>query len=372
MARRGDVTAPGIFQSLTFEQAVAEARARDVWLIVSATSGSSETGRLMDKTTWRHARITEWFESKGIAIQIDVDAQPELAKTLGIASAPAVVAFKDGAEKDRVAGFFDSARLLMWLGGLGREHKNVYDRTIRKSSGDFERDMHGRMAFAKELLHDQNFVKATEHYVWLWQNMERVDPDMSGVRVSFMAREIKELVGAFRPARATFGAIRDEAAAAADSDPSSRDKRLEWIVLNNMLGENDRTIAWFDGVKADPEAQELVRGVGRFLIDILKERGRWADLGRLYRNPLKELASHHEMLRHSEMPMMARMFPKEALEQITAASRAHFRKEAAELYASLRAAGRTADAQAVHDEALRLDSSDEMKEALAQSPVRYD
>jgi hypothetical protein len=358
------VTPPGVFQPLTFEQALAEAKANGVWLIVAATSASSEMAQMMDRTTWTNARVSQALQSRGLAIQIDVDAQPELAKTLGIASAPAVLAFKDGAEKDRAAGFLEGPTLLMWLMGLDHEEKNVYDQVVRKGSGDLERDMRARHSFAKQLLRDQSFEKATAHYVWLWHNMERVDPDMSGVRVSFMASEIKQLVGLFPAARDSFSAIRDDAGAAADVEPSSRDKRLDWVVLNKILGEEDRTLAWFDSVKADPNAEEIVRGVGRFMIDLLKTHGRWADVGRLYRDPLKELAFYKELLGHHDMPIMAQMMPKELLEQTAAIARQHFRKSAAELYVSLRAAGRAADAKAVHEEALRLDPSDEMNAAL--------
>lgn len=363
---------PPVFQSTTFEDAMAQAKAKDVWLIVAATSASSEPAQLMDKTAWQSSRVAEWIEGNAIAVQVDVDGQPELAAALKIGSAPAAIAFKDGSERDRIVGFFESARLLMWLMTLDRETKTVYDKMLRKGGGDFERDMHGRLSFAKELLHSQDYAKATEHYVWLWHNMERVDPDMRGVRVSFMAGEIKELVGAHEPGRQTFAAIRDEAGAAADAAPASGDLRRDWVVLNNIVGDEERTLAWFDGVRGDPDAEPVVRGVGSLLIELLKARGRWADVGRLYHNPMKELAFHQELLTHANMPMMGSLLPKEALAQIETMMHAQFRKAAAELYASLRAAGRTADAKAVHEEALRLDPSDEMKQALADSPVRYD
>jgi hypothetical protein len=366
------VTRPPLFQSATFDDVMAQARAGGTWLIVSVTSASSESAQMMDRATWQNTRLLEWFDSGALAVQIDVDAQPELAATLKVDSAPAVIAFKNGAEKDRIAGFVDSTRLLMWLMSLDHEHKTAYDKAIRKGGGDFERDMQGRLSFAKQLLQDEEYAKAAEHYVWLWHNIERVDPDMSGVRVSFMAGEIKKLVTAFPPARESFTAIRDEAGAAADAVPTSTDKRLDWIVLNNILDDEQSTLAWYDGIKTDPLAEPIVRGVGRFLIDLLKARGRWADVGRLYKNPLKELAFHHELVAHSDLPMMAELLPKEAFDQVKEVMNAQFHKAAAELYASLRAAGRTADAKAVHEEALRLDPSEEMKRALDESPVRYD
>jgi thioredoxin len=361
-----------VFLAATFDEALTQAKARGVWLLVAATAASDEPARMMDRTTWRNDRVSAWIADNAIAIQIDVDAQRALAAKLRIDGVPSVLAFKDGKEKDRIAGFLESARLLMWLLSLDRDIKTIYDKAIREGGGDFERDMHGRLSFAKELLHDKDYVKATDHYVWLWHNMEQVDPAMGGVRVSFMAGEIKTLVDAFAPARDAFAAIRDDAGAAADRDPTSEGKRLDWVVLNNILGDPARTLAWFDGVKADPGAEAVVRGVGRFLIEVLKARGRWADVGRLYRDPLKELAFHHQLVAQANLPMMAGVLPEGALATVEKVMHAQFRRSAAELHTSLRAAGRAAEADAVHGEALRLDPSDEMKRALAGEPIGHD
>jgi len=366
------VTASTVFQSLTFDEAMARARAEDRWLIVAATSASSEIARMMDETTWTNQQVAGWFAKAGIALRVDVDAQPELARTLKIDAAPAVVAFKSGVEKERVSGFLDPARLLIWLLSLESGRKTIYDQMISKGGGDFEHDMHARLSFAKSLLRAHSHVKAMEHYVWLWRNIERVDPNMRGVRVSFMASEIKDLIDAHRPARDSFAEIRDQTGAAADADPTTRDLRLDWVVLNHMLGEDDRTIAWFDTVKGRMEPEAIARCAGPHLVELLKARGRWADVGRLCINPLKDLAFYNEVRGKGDLPLISRLLPKEALAHMEEISRQHFRKAAAELYTAMRAAGRTADAKEVHDEALRLDPSDEMKRALHDSPVRYD
>jgi len=353
-----------VFRSATFEEAKAEAQAKGVWLIVAVTAASDEPAQLMDRTAWRHQRVAEWIASNAIAVRLDADARGDLAARLRIDSVPTVLAFKNGKEKDRIAGFLESTRLLMWLLSLDRDIKTIYDKHIRQGGGDLDTDMQGRLSFAKELMHNNDHAKATEHYVWLWHNMEQVEPGMGGVRVSFMAGEIKRLVGAFPAARDSFAAIREEAGRAADADPAANNKRLDWVVLNNVLGDQEQTLAWFDGVKDEPKAEATVRAVGRFLIELLKARGRWADVGRLYRDPLKELAFHHETLTQANLPMMAGVLPEGARATVEKVMTTQFRKSVADLHTSLRAAGRNADAQAVHAEALRLDPSDDMKRAL--------
>jgi hypothetical protein len=244
--------------------------------------------------------------------------------------------------------------------------KRRRERVLRSHSKDAsrERDMQARFEAAKQLLQEQRYSEATEEFVWLWNNIERVEPGMGGVRVSFMAGKIETLVALHGPARQPFEELRNTAGAAADADHGAGRQRLDWIVLNGVLGDEDRTIAWFDQVKADPGAAGAIASVSRFLLQPLRRRGRWADIGRLYAEPLKELAFQHHAFEMGTGPGLLKRLGEERFAQVREISAKHFRTAAAELVASLRAAGRTADADAVRQEALRLDPSSEMKAAL--------
>jgi hypothetical protein len=360
-----------VFVRGAFVDARAEARAAGKWLIVEAASDGSQPSRLM-VDAWQSQRVIDWIEAHAVAVRVDVDEAHALAAELDVRTVPTLIAFKDGEEKARATGFLDQARLLIWLVGLDQPRKGAIERLISRGSGDLETDMQARTSFAKALLDDQSYADATEHYVWLWHNMARVDPRMTGVRVSFMAHELERLVAIYGPARRRFEEIRDQAAVAAEATPTSGELRHDWAVLNRALGEGERTLRWFDDVKRDPAANEVVRACGCLLIDLLKARQRWADVGRLYRDPLKELASLHRIHQAMPLTMMSKMVGEEAVARMREVTTAQFRTGTAELYASLRAAGRDADAKEVHAEALRLDDSEAMRSALADSPTRYD
>jgi hypothetical protein len=129
-------------------RALAQANAKRAWLIVWATSSRSEQAMLMEKTAWSDRMLAERFATKdALAIRVDVDDDPELAVALKVRSVPAVLAFKDGEERDRLQGFREGAHLLMWLVGLGGA-KTPYDEAIRAGDGDLEKDMHGRLSMA--------------------------------------------------------------------------------------------------------------------------------------------------------------------------------------------------------------------------------
>jgi hypothetical protein len=115
-------------------------------------------------------------------------------------------------------------------------------------------------------------------------------------------------------------------------------------------------------VKDDASQADVVEQVAHRLVPKLQRRERWADIGRIYRDPLAELRSAHELIDPEGVA-------PEIVEQIRAFMTESFRKKAALLATSLRAAGRNDEAAAVQAEALRLDPGDQMKAALAAAPT---
>ena len=350
------MTRPPVFQSESFAEAKARAQSTGGWLIVDATAEWCAPCKQMDKGTWRDGDVVRWIEKNGLAVQVDVDAESELAKQLEVRAMPTVIAFKGGEEKDRVVGYYDPKALLEWLRGLTRGETQL-DR-VRISVGDPNRDMKGRFSLARVLLQAGRKEEATEELVWLWENMARVEPAMSGVRLSYLASDIQGLIESHPPARAEFARIRDVLDAVTSGGMPAA--RLDWLVLNGVLGEHERTLDWFDAVKGDPaNAAELEMGA-HHLIELLVERQRWTDIGRLYRDPVAELTRRHKM---GVLPTGGAI-PPEMLATLRQVMANNFREHAALLLRCLRAAGRSTEAESLEAEALSLDPSDEMRQAL--------
>jgi len=351
---------PPLFAAEGLAAAGARALAAGRWLILDATARWCQPCKLMDRTTWRDPGVEAWIAAHAVAIQVDVDAEEDAARELAIGAMPTVIAFRDGKEQDRVVGYRTAAALLQWLAGLERGESSIDQ--LRRSVPDPERDMQGRLRLAQALLHARRLDEAAGEYVWLWHNIARVEPGMRGVRVSFMASAIATLVDQHAGARAQFTAIRDGAEAQAGRDGADRDARYDWLVLNEVLGDDERTVAWFDAVKVDAVQADVVEQVAHRLVPKLQQRERWADIGRIYRDPLAELRSAHELIDPEGVA-------PEMVEQIRGFMTESFRKKAALLVTSLRAAGRNEEAAAVETEALRLDPGDPRKVALAAAPT---
>jgi len=171
----------------------------------------------------------------------------------------------------------------------------------------------------------------------IWQHMVEVDPEMAGPRVSFMAGKIADLCRQLPAARARFAEHRDAAAAAARTDDrSGLQSCVDFVVLNKALADDDRTLAWLEGL-GGRERRALPDGlVDLWLVRLLYRRGRSAEAGALIRDPLCELARR----------------------QTFASITGGLYRRVAELHRSLVAAGRDEDAAAVGDEGLARDVPD--------------
>jgi thiol-disulfide isomerase/thioredoxin len=120
---------PGVFLSLSFDDALALAKKQEKVLLVDATADWCAPCQRMDETTWIDPGVTAALSEKAVAIQIDVEAESELAKHLGISSMPTIIAFRDGKELDRVVGSQNPTQLLEWFDGLGRAETSAHRAT---------------------------------------------------------------------------------------------------------------------------------------------------------------------------------------------------------------------------------------------------
>jgi len=195
-----------------------------------------------------------------------------------------------------------------------------------------------------------------------------------------MAKTIESLVGKHPPARERFTAIRDRSATLAEADLTTARLRFDWIVLNEILGEEDRTLAWFDGVKDNERYAIVLDKVATRLVPLLESHDRFRDVGRLYKDPVATFVETHANFQAPPeisaepnpdpdprlTPDMQRLM-RQMLQTLLENLPKHVIEEAALMVNCLLAAGRTTEADAVEREARRLDPSEAMRSALERA-----
>lgn len=206
-------------------------------------------------------------------------------------------------------------------------------------------DMRGRYAEARALLDAERFDEATGEFIWLWQHIGEYEPSAVCVRVSFIASALEVLAREHPPARERLVALRDGLTAVVDSGTATSGELQDWAVLCKILHQSERILAWFDRMGpsyvSGPEHRWVMDCC---VIPLLKRRERWADVGRLYVEPLGILETLHRLL--TDAPSIAAQHPESAL-AIRASIEQGVLADVATLYASLWAAGRAVDAESV-------------------------
>lgn len=163
-----------------------------------------------------------------------------------------------------------------------------------------------------------------------------------------MAANMGRLAEKDESVKASIAKLRDEA--------ETKD-RGDWITLNETLMQPELTLAWFDRVKKDKSensAKEL-KTSGFLLSRILIVNNRWPDVAYLYKDPIAELKDKFRFAEDIISYTKGRDVP-----QINP-----FPKDAAVIYAALLAAGRTDEAIAVKKEAIKLQDSPKLRQALS-------
>ena len=342
---------PAIFARMTFDEATTQANAMGKLVLVDTTACWCVPCKKMDQTTWADERVTAWIDEHAIAIQLDADGDKDQCAKLGIANCatPSLMVYKDGVEFDRVAGYQSPEDLLTWLEGVlaGETHLDRLRRCAgNRNAPPGEVDIHARCELAGALLAAGNADEAADEYFWLWNNMLAHDPSLADMRRTSFADDLKKLVNCHDAAMQAMKALRDGIDLTCSDDPADIARIGDWMILNDIMGENDATLRWYDRVKTDTAAMEVIAAHADRIFDLLAERRRWNDAGWIYPDPLGEArsviqacaaASFPENTPQEERRRLGELMRDQAIEHLSAC------------YAACLAAGREQEASGVAD-----------------------
>lgn len=282
---------PPVFTDKVYSEAMVQAKAQSRYAIIKATAQWCPPCKQMDRTTWLDEGLVKWINDKGVAIYLDVDKEPALAKELAVKAMPTIIVFKEGKEFDRVVGYQSAEQMMAWLGAIERGETRAAElqrRAGKRADKDGKVDVDARMDLARELAgsdKEEDLKAATDEYLWLWENMLEHEESMTGVRLSFMAGDMQRLGKKHASARTAFTALRDETATRLKTSPDW-DDLSDWIVLNTrVLDDKGTVVAWYDRIRGDAESQQTVRRFADDILPLLVEAGRWKDVGEMLKQP---------------------------------------------------------------------------------------
>ncbi|MCC7408771.1 MAG: thioredoxin family protein [Phycisphaeraceae bacterium] len=356
-----------VFSGVSLDEAVQKAGEKEL-VVVDFMATWCGPCQAMERDTWVDPRVVKWIKKHAVAVQVifDEPGNVELSRKYQINAVPTLVVLREGKEFDRSVGYLSPEELIAWLKGV-REGKHRNELLIEQSAKmQKSTDAMARYELAGELMRVRQDEQATEQYVWLWEHMLEYEPNMVGVRVSFMAMEMRELASRYGPARQRFVEMRDALTRQLRENAHDATMVGDWLVLNKVVNQSAMSMAWFNRVKRQAEGRELIGRVGFHIEDLLRERGQWEYLALIYPDPLATIKSRAMILRSDVTDEDASESDRQEMSEYF---RSSFRDTVAVRYAAYLAAGRDEMAERIAETGLQELDVDGMRLALVRTAL---
>jgi thioredoxin 1 len=103
------------FTTPVVKQAAAKATSDHKFLVIDAMAQWCGPCKAMEHNSWSSPDVQSWMNDNAVFTQVDVDADEDTSRQLGIEAMPTIILIKDGTELKRSEGYMDAGDLLDWL-----------------------------------------------------------------------------------------------------------------------------------------------------------------------------------------------------------------------------------------------------------------
>ncbi len=279
-----------MFADLGFEEALAKARTEKRIAVLDAMTSWCGPCKQMDATTWRDAGVVQWFNEFGVAVQLDMDLHVALKEKLQIKAFPTIVAFRDGVEFDRIVGSRGPAEFSEWLAGVrtGTTSKQRLAAQLAAARAAGADGYSRRRALVEDLVFGGELDEASTEYLWLWNNAAASGEAPAQERAQ-LAFEIAQVASEHAATLEAFLALRNGLDAQFASGAATLDQRSDWIALNVVVAQPEKTAQWAASVAHSAAGAETLRSFEERLFDLLVAQNEWFAAGVCLREPLKSV-----------------------------------------------------------------------------------
>jgi len=338
-----------LFDKRPFAEAKRAAEDEQKWLIVNVTIKGNPRWAKSEALVWRDPAVMAWVKEHSIAVVVDANQELKLSGALN-ATQFSIIALKGAREVGRLSAYGSSAELLGWFDALERGMTpRQYEERRQQQQRELWAERQSRELRSLRLLAEEKYAEAAEDFAWLWQHV-REHPR----RISYMRQAAQES----ETARKLFRSLRDETAKRLENALVDQEDALDWVMLNEVLGDEGATLVWYKKAKDEARFQEVLPFVEFRLEPLFISHKMWRDIGRWLRpNPVEFLEIEFEgAARRANLGIG----DEEDQAQLRAFTIDRFRTRNSAKYTGLLAAGREDEARVFVERLRQMDGSFDM------------
>ena len=322
----------------------------------------------LDETTWKNKTVRTWLSKNTISRKIDAEKQTSLADKYKIRAYPTILLLKpDGTEIDRLVGYRQPTAFLtevkQALAGQGS-----VARAKAKLNAEGKNNPMERMNYGRALAEKGRSAEALKEFVWCLDKGNQYDPAFSGVRLSFLLGDIKELGAEYPPAMTALTKRRDAARVALKKGSVDRQVAADFAAYNWVLEQQEDTLLVYDNVKK--KNPRVATAMFRSVRELLLEQKRYADFIEGSRDIAtyvdEEINDYNQMGNEPELDKKTKEYMKEAKKTLKVMTV----EKCAGLYEALLGTGQTGVATSVGEKLIKFDPSAATYTSLMKHAIR--
>jgi len=357
---------PPAFSDVTLDAAKKQVEGTEKVVVVKFTAEWCPPCKAMDKTTWRDQSVVKWVKDHGVALQVDVDKDQKTARAYNIEAMPTMVMLRGGKEIARTLGYMKPEEMLSWMEAAATGKVTIPSATTKAAKPAAAlTPVQMLVADFEKKVADKKYGDAVLIVKEIWSEKNASDPVRQSGQVPEVREQLVAVLAGAPEAKSEFVAIRDGIERVMeDGTPRARaGEVVDWLAWNSILGDDARSLAWFDRVKSGENADVLIStGLGE-IAPVLIRAGRAAEIAGAVPGATAELQRRYELLSPSA----------KGLEKIDpargAAAWAGFETLGGQIYAGYVAAKNIKDANEIAEALFQLRDTPTMRVALVRESV---
>jgi hypothetical protein len=293
MLATSPVAAADVFTEPTLSRARRAAEDSERVVLVYLFERDNSDSSFMEREAWGHPDVRAWVEAYGVAARVDAFSGhgTSLRSTYRIESLPAVLAFRGSDLARQHQGALDGRQLHAWLEVVRVGDVGMADMVLDAAKPERREgvDIDDRLMKA---LDAPTAAAAAVELLTLWT--ETVGTAQQEQRRGPVTQALEARVSADLTARERTITARDSAWSRYRKQSQVADL-VDWIALNGVLHEDDRTIDWASTARKEDGVRlaKVLSHPQDPLLPMLAEARAWTTIGNAIGDPIALIDARH-------------------------------------------------------------------------------